>query len=194
MGRATNGRRLSDSRRRRERTAAPGARIGNTLSEGRTVERFCFIAMAVLALVLTPTPSRAEAPAWPIKPIRLIVPHAPGGVTDVVTRMVAQPLSEALGQPVVIDNKPGAAGLVGTEIAAKASPDGYTLVMFVDTNTIFPATVKELHAEVFGPPAEVNGADAERLRRFNDIAIAHGGYIGSRMSYRFLEKYAYLLK
>jgi tripartite-type tricarboxylate transporter receptor subunit TctC len=76
--------------------------------------------------------------------VKIIVPHAPGGVTDVVTRTVAQPVSEALGQPVVVENRPGAAGLLGTDMAAKAPADGYTLLMFVDTNTIFPSTVKQL--------------------------------------------------
>ena len=87
----------------------------------------------------------AHAQGWPNKPIKLIVPHAPGGVTDVVARILAQPLSEALGQTLIIDNRPGAAGLLGTDIAAKTSPDGYTLLMYVDTNTIFPSTIKELN-------------------------------------------------
>jgi tripartite-type tricarboxylate transporter receptor subunit TctC len=84
------------------------------------------------------------AQTWPAKPIRIVVPHAPGGVTDVITRVVAQPLGEALGQPIVIENRPGASGLLGTEQVARAAPDGYTLVAYVDTNTIFPSTVKQL--------------------------------------------------
>ncbi len=96
---------------------------------------------AVCALTLAPG---VPAQSWPAKPIRIIVPHAPGGVTDVVTRTLAQPLSEALGQPVVVENRAGAAGLLGTEVAAAAPADGYTLVMLVDTNTIFPSTVKVL--------------------------------------------------
>ena len=99
---------------------------------------------AAAALLCAVAPPAALAQSWPSKPVRIIVPHAPGGVTDVVTRTVAQPLSEALGQPVVVDNRPGAAGLLGTEVAATAAPDGYTLLMFVDTNTIFPSTVKAL--------------------------------------------------
>ena len=87
----------------------------------------------------------ASAETWPSRPIKLIVPHAPGGVTDVVARLVAQPLGEALGQSVIAENKPGASGLVGTESAASAAPDGYTFVMFVDVNTIFPSTLKQLN-------------------------------------------------
>ncbi|NCV02398.1 MAG: tripartite tricarboxylate transporter substrate binding protein, partial [Proteobacteria bacterium] len=84
----------------------------------------------------------AAAQNWPNRPIRLVVPNAPGGVTDVVARLVGQSLGEALGQPVVVDNKPGAGGILGTEIVAKAPPDGYTLLMFNDANTIFPSTTK----------------------------------------------------
>ena len=66
---------------------------------------------------------------YPVRPIRLIVPQSPGGATDLVGRMVAAMLSERLGQPVVVDNRPGAATIVGTELASKADPDGYTLLM-----------------------------------------------------------------
>jgi tripartite-type tricarboxylate transporter receptor subunit TctC len=87
----------------------------------------------------------ASGQGWPSKqPVKLVVPHAAGGVTDVITRIVAQPLGEALGQAVIVENRPGASGLLGTEIAARAAPDGYTLLMYVDTNTIFPSTVKQL--------------------------------------------------
>jgi len=88
--------------------------------------------------------SAASAQPWPNKPIRILVPHAAGGVTDVITRIVAQPLGDALGQTIIVENRPGASGLLGTEVAARAAPDGYTLLMYVDTNTIFPSTVKQL--------------------------------------------------
>lgn len=104
--------------------------------------RMAVAALAAGAALLQPWSAAAQA--WPAKPVKIIVPHAPGGVTDVVTRTVAQPVSEALGQPVVVENRPGAAGLLGTDMAAKAPADGYTLLMFVDTNTIFPSTVKQL--------------------------------------------------
>ena len=101
--------------------------------------------MLGLSALLAVFAASAGAQTWPSRPIRLIVPHAPGGVTDVVARLVAQPLGEALGQSVIVENKPGASGLVGTESAASAAPDGYTFVMFVDANTIFPSTVKQLN-------------------------------------------------
>src|ERR1022692_2969146 len=70
-----------------------------------------------------------SAESYPTKPIRMIVAYPPGGGTDIVGRMVAQKLSENFGQTVVIDNRGGAAGGIGTEIAAKSVPDGYTIVM-----------------------------------------------------------------
>src|SRR5579862_8250396 len=97
----------------------------------------------VLAFALACTAmADAWAQAWPSRPIRLVVSYAPGGVTDVVARLVAQPLSEALGQSIVVENKPGAAGMIGTELAAGSAPDGYTLLMYVDANTILPSIMK----------------------------------------------------
>ncbi|MDQ0069133.1 tripartite-type tricarboxylate transporter receptor subunit TctC [Variovorax boronicumulans] len=71
---------------------------------------------------------------WPQKPIRLVVPFAAGGGTDIVARMIGRTLSQQLGQPVVIDNKPGASTLIGTEMAARARPDGYTLLLAASTS------------------------------------------------------------
>lgn len=71
----------------------------------------------------------AEPQSYPARPVRIIVPFAPGGATDIVTRIVAQHLTEIWGQTVVVDNRAGAAGNIGAELAAKATPDGYTLFM-----------------------------------------------------------------
>jgi len=73
----------------------------------------------------------AFAQAWPARPIRLVVPFPPGSSPDLIARLVAEPLSAALGQPVVIDNKPGAGGNVGTGLVAKAEPDGHTLLFTI---------------------------------------------------------------
>jgi tripartite-type tricarboxylate transporter receptor subunit TctC len=86
----------------------------------------------------------ALAQAWPAKPIRILIGYAPGGVTDIVARSVAQPLGDILGQSVVVENRPGAAGVIATEFVAKSAPDGYTLLMFVDGNSMMPAAIKGL--------------------------------------------------
>ncbi len=131
-----------------------------------SLDRIVLAVLATCFATLHALPSMAQG--WPVKPVKIIVPHAPGGVTDVVTRTLAQPLSEALGQPVVVENRPGAAGLLGTDVVAKAAPDGYTLLMFVDTNTIFPSTVKQLQHD----PA-TSFAPITVLGRGSHVLIAH---------------------
>ena len=79
-----------------------------------------------LALLLATLSALAGAQAFPSKPIRWIVAFPPGGAVDIVARMTGQRLAEALGQQVIVDNRAGAAGIVGTDIAAKAPPDGHT--------------------------------------------------------------------
>ncbi len=82
---------------------------------------------SILALFALACASLAHAQAWPSKPIRYIVIFAPGGTTDILARLIAPKMSEALGQPVVVENRPGAAGALGAEMIAKAAPDGYTI-------------------------------------------------------------------
>lgn len=95
-----------------------------------------------LALALSILPALAAAQAWPQKQIRFIVPYPPGGGTDVLARILAQKLGENLGQPIVVDNKPGGATVIGTEIAAKAPADGYTMVLaspsFTNNVALYP--------------------------------------------------------
>ncbi len=83
----------------------------------------------VLCAVVAACPLHAHAQNYPAKPVRMIVPFPAGGATDIVARMVAQKLGEALGQQVLIDNRGGAAGTIGSDLAAKAPPDGYTVLV-----------------------------------------------------------------
>src|SRR5712672_968911 len=76
-------------------------------------------------------PLAALAQNYPNKPIRWVVPYTGGGITDVVTRIVTQKMSGALGQPIVVDNKPGANSILGSDLAAKAPADGYTVVTVI---------------------------------------------------------------
>jgi tripartite-type tricarboxylate transporter receptor subunit TctC len=87
----------------------------------------------------------AAAQAWPAKPIRLMVPFPPGGSTDIVARIVAQKLSERLGQPIVIENRGGAGGTIGTALIAKSAPDGYNLaVASTSTHVVAPGVYSRL--------------------------------------------------
>jgi tripartite-type tricarboxylate transporter receptor subunit TctC len=91
-------------------------------------ERRTFLVTA--AALAAPRLVRAqEAGAWPSRPIRFVVPFPPGGTTDIVARVYAQRLTQTLGQPVVVENRPGAGGTVGSDAVAKAPPDGYTFLM-----------------------------------------------------------------
>jgi tripartite-type tricarboxylate transporter receptor subunit TctC len=80
--------------------------------------------------------SAAYAQAWPSKPVRYIVPFPPGGATDILARSIADKLSPTLGQPVIVENRAGAGGNLGTELAAKAAPDGYTILMVTVAQSI----------------------------------------------------------
>jgi len=86
---------------------------------------------AAFVAALSVVPGAWAQQAWPNKPIKWIVPYTPGGITDSVTRLVAQKLEERLGQPVVIENKPGANSIVGVDYASKAPPDGYTMLTVI---------------------------------------------------------------
>ena len=97
-----------------------------------------------LLIALAVWSSAATAAVWPTKPITLIVPYPPGGGTDVIARIVQEPLARQLGQAVVIENRGGAGGSIGTAVAAKAAPDGYTLLFTLSSHTINPAIYRSL--------------------------------------------------
>ena len=101
------------------------------------------LALATLFMLAAPMAAQAQA-AYPDKPIKFVVPYPPGGGTDVVARIVQQRLQAALGQPIVIDNKGGAGGSLGTDIVAKSAPDGYTVLFTLSSHTINPAIFPKL--------------------------------------------------
>ena len=95
----------------------------------RLPNRRALLCAAASVATLCALPAANAQTAYPNKPIRLVVPFAAGGATDVLARVIGQKMSAGLGQPVIIDNKPGAAGIIGTDAVAKAAPDGYTIVL-----------------------------------------------------------------
>jgi tripartite-type tricarboxylate transporter receptor subunit TctC len=148
-----------------------------------------FTLLTCVAAVLLPFAATAQT--YPSKPIRLLVPFAPGGTTDVIARLVGQKLSEALGQPFVIDNRPGANGNLGTELAVKSPADGYTLVMSYDgTLAINPSIYRKLPFDPqrdLAPVASVAqvpllmvvhpGVAATNIREFVALAKASPGRV-----------------
>src|SRR5688572_13319340 len=102
----------------------------------------------------------AAAQAYPQRPVRIIVPFGAGGANDVVVRIVANRLTDVLGQQVVVDNRTGAGGLIGTEIAAKAAPDGYTLLATATPHVIFPHLHRKMPFDTlkdFAPVMQIGG-------------------------------------
>ena len=100
-------------------------------------EALTFALFAMLAIFST----TAFAQAWPAKPIRLVVPLAPGGPSDLLARTMAQQLTPALGQPIVVDNRTGAGGTIGVDAAAKSPPDGYTMLLIASSTFTITANL-----------------------------------------------------
>ena len=99
--------------------------------------------LLTLATMLAPVPFAAAQATYPDKPVRLVIPYPPGGATDVIGRIVAARLGDALGQQVVVENRGGAGGNIGAEVVAKSAPDGYTLLMGALTSHSTMATLEK---------------------------------------------------
>lgn len=112
--------------------------------------RRCAPAVLALTSVLALSPLSALADSsFPSKPVRLVIPFGPGGITDLIARLIQPKLTERLGQPVVIDNRPGAGGVIATQHVARSAPDGHTLFLSWDTHTINPIAIKQLPYDTF---------------------------------------------
>ena len=143
------------------------------------------LGLAILAATVT-LPALAQN--WPDKPVKIVVPFGPGGPADVYARILGQALTEQLGQQFIIDNKPGAGAIIGTEVVAKAAPDGYTLLMMSNTHTtnetLFTHKPYQLMRDLV-PVSPVNSSDlvmvvhpsvpAKTLQEFIALAKAQPG-------------------
>jgi len=116
-----------------------------------------FLRLAVGAAALPTLSHLARGQTYPSRPVRIIVPFAAGGGTDITARVIARWLSERLGQPFIVDNRPGGGSNIGTEAAARASADGYTLLMVGTSNTVNPALYDKLNFNFIRDIAPVAG-------------------------------------
>ena len=103
------------------------------------ITRRTFLQASAAAAVATALPRMASAQQWPARPIRAIIPFSAGSTIDIIGRIVADPLSAALGQPIIIDNRGGAGGSIGTAVVAKAEPDGHTILIQASAHSLAPA-------------------------------------------------------
>jgi tripartite-type tricarboxylate transporter receptor subunit TctC len=146
------------------------------------------LALMVAAFALPALAQNHADKGWPDKPVRIVVPFGPGGPADVYARILGQALTEQLGQQFIIDNKPGAGALIGTEVVAKSAPDGYTLLMMSNTHTtnetLFTHKPYQLMRDLV-PVSPVNSSDlvmvvhpsvpAKTLQEFIALAKAQPG-------------------
>jgi tripartite-type tricarboxylate transporter receptor subunit TctC len=100
-----------------------------------------WLSRVLVALVVALLPLGSHSQSWPAKPVKFIVPYPPGGTVDPLARLLGAKLQESLGQAFVVENRPGAGGLVGTGVAAKAAPDGYTMLFVFDNHAVNPTLV-----------------------------------------------------
>src|SRR6266700_49027 len=127
----------------------------------QTMQKLTRVFTAVAALGLIAIPAAAQ---YPSKPIRIVVPFPPGGAADAIIRIVAQPRSETLGQPVVVENRVGADGAIGAELLARSAPDGYTIMFGGNTSMLGVPTLRK------NPPYDVI-TDFAPITLFGKIAF-----------------------
>jgi len=130
-----------------------------------------FLLLGLVGVAHAATPSAQDRPAprdYPTRPVRIIVPQSPGASTDLTARLVAQGLNEAFKQPVIVDNRPGSSGIAGTELVARAAPDGYTLMVVASSFSINPALGRKLPYDSIRDFTTVT-----QLSKFPNMLAAH---------------------
>jgi tripartite-type tricarboxylate transporter receptor subunit TctC len=154
--------------------------------------RRIWVVFALGLFALPWTEATAQTAPWPARPIRMIVPNAPSGLADITARLVSARLADALGQPVLVDNRPGAGGTIGTAAAVKSSPDGHTLLAVFDSHATNPHLFRQLPYDTLADLAPVSllvrgplvlvvnpGVPARNAKEFIAIARARPGVINT---------------
>jgi tripartite-type tricarboxylate transporter receptor subunit TctC len=144
--------------------------------------------LLALAAAFAPATSASGAESYPARPIRMIIPSGAGGITDILGRVLADKLTQSLGQQVIIDNRPGASGIIGSHIVAKAAPDGYTLLMVFPSHTVNQSLYRDIPydtATAFAPITMVSAvapvlivssqSPARSMQELIDLAKAKPG-------------------
>ena len=130
-------------------------------------------AMPILGVVVAALSANAHAAdSYPSRAIRMLVPYAVGGNADIMARAVSQRLTDRMGQQIVVDNRPGAAGMIATELAARSAPDGYTMVAISSSHTVNPSLLKKMPYDSlkdFAPVSQI-GALCTTLRKPSNFA------------------------
>lgn len=123
--------------------SSPGAGSGSIFKK-TSLKRWLAWPLAVVVSTACVSMAQASTSKWPDRPVRMVVPYPPGGGTDIIARIIQEDLTKELGQTVVIENRGGAAGMIGTEAVARAEHDGYTVLFTLSSHTINPAVYKKL--------------------------------------------------
>lgn len=126
------------------RNATAARRNATGLRSSFIIHRSSFPALIAIAFAVQMAPGTAGAQSFPAKPVRLIVPFVPGGNSDIIARAVAPEMGKALGQQIVIENRGGAGGMIGSELAVRSPPDGHTILIVSAAHTINPAMARKL--------------------------------------------------
>lgn len=135
------------------------------------MRKLLIAAAALLCLALSPT-ATAQAPTWPARPVKLIVAYPPGGGADIGARLLVDPLTKAFGQPVLVENRAGAGGTIGTLSVVRADPDGYTLLFAASSEvSIAPVTVKAL---AYDPEKDL--LPITMLGKWPHVLVAYPGF------------------